>query len=250
MTTVTTWQALSGGVLADLNGDGNLDLIVSGGPYGLGRSPSGFGICFGNGNGTFQAPVLYQAGPYSSVRNAVIGDFNGDGIPDVIVPGSSGIWFFAGKGGGVFSQDVLATPISGAYWVAAADFNGDGYLDLAVSYSPSGVGLLLGNGNGTFQSPVFIGSNLQAQIVAGNVNGDTYPDIVVPGATIYLNNGRGNFPTHYQISLPGEGTAVGDVNGDGIPGLGEQPRLCGSRLRPRKICARGGLLGGEHQRLV
>jgi hypothetical protein len=171
---------------------------------------------------------LYQAGSDGSAGNPVVGDFNGDGIPDVVVRGSSGIWLFTGKGGGVFNSSVL-TPVSGASqyagleYLAAADFNGDGNLDLAAGFvpsgQPSGILVIFGNGNGTFQTPVFYGGSSPVTIAIGDVNRDGHPDIVADGATIYLNNGHGVFSKTIQVSVPGEGIAVGDVNGDGIPDL-------------------------------
>jgi hypothetical protein len=211
------FTVLSSGVLIDLNGDGNADLIISGGDSAPGFD--GIGVLMSNGDGTFQNLVFYVAGRDNSAGNPIVADFNGDGIPDVIIPGSSGIWLFTGKGGGAFNPGVLTTPFSGAFWMAAADFNGDGIPDLVVSYNPSGLGVLLGKGGGYFQPPVSIGNNPWAYVVAGDVNGDGYPDVVVPGATIYLNNRRGGFQAPYTVSVPGEGVALGDVNGDGITDL-------------------------------
>ena len=218
-----TWTAIGGGVPVDLNGDGKVDLVISGGPHGL-AVPSGIGVCFGNGDGSFQSPVFYQAGTDKFIDNPIVGDFNGDGTPDVVVAGESGIWLFVGQGGGVFSSGVLAAPFgAGARYVVAADFNRDGKLDLAVAYvpvgQPNGILVLFGNGDGTFQAPVFYGGTSPVYITAGDLNGDGYPDIVVPGATIYWNNGRGGFPTSTQASTPGNNVTIGDVNGDDIPDL-------------------------------
>jgi hypothetical protein len=179
-TTVAGWLSMGGGPLVDLNGDGKADLVTAGATSGGG----GIGILFSNGDGTFQQPVLYPVN--DGLGTVLVGDFNGDGIPDVIAAGGKGLWLFTGQGGGTFNASVL-TPISSSagIWVTVADFNLDGNLDAAVSIS-GGVYTLLGNGNGTFQAPVFVGS-LQGAIIAAATTRDGYPDIVSPGAGIYLN---------------------------------------------------------------
>jgi hypothetical protein len=211
----TSWQYQVGIAAIDLNGDGKADLIISGGPPTI----FGIGVCFSNGDGTFQPPVYYRIGSDKSVSNPIVGDFNGDGIPDVIVAGSSGIWLFTGKGAGVFNPAVLTTSLSGALWLASADFNGDGILDLAVSYYPGGLSVLFGRGAGYFNSPVSVSNAQWGYVVAGVLKAGSRPDIILPGANIYPNNGKGGFGPPYSVSVPGDGTAIGDVNGDGIPDL-------------------------------
>jgi hypothetical protein len=163
----------------------------------------------------------------------VVGDFNGDGIPDAIATGKSGIWLFTGRGGGAFNGGVLIPitesqpPQSQPYWgpLAAADFNGDGNLDVAVTTNPNGMpayGLyvLFGNGNGTFQAPVLIANNISSpNFVAAATTRDGYTDIVDPAGSIYLNNGKGSFAGPVEVAISGPAIAVGDVNGDGIPDL-------------------------------
>lgn len=64
--------------VADLNGDGRADAVVIGG-LNDSRPPWGISVCFGNGDGTFQSGVFYQAGEDTNIRTFTVGDFNGDG---------------------------------------------------------------------------------------------------------------------------------------------------------------------------
>ena len=127
-------------IARDLNGDSKIDLIYS---AALGEAHPGFAVSLGNGDGTFQPATFYQAGNSLYTLNAILDDFNGDGTPDVVLDGNSGIWFFAGKGNGAFAPGVL-TPMSDTYpgVVAAGDFNGDRKLDVAVTTSTDSTSFL------------------------------------------------------------------------------------------------------------
>jgi hypothetical protein len=85
--------------VADFNGDGRPDMALSYSAYSL---DSSFVLVYlGNGNGTFQPPVKYTV-PYAYAR--AVGDFNGDGKPDLAVSGKDRIWILLGNGHGTFQQ--------------------------------------------------------------------------------------------------------------------------------------------------
>jgi hypothetical protein len=102
-------------------------------------------VLIGNGDGSFQAPVLYATGSYEPMSLAT-GDFNGDGVPDLVVasqcasvslrsrPGERAL----GNGDGTFQSPVSYRPAPAAAtsW-RPGDFNGDGNLDLAVANQTS-----------------------------------------------------------------------------------------------------------------
>ena len=143
--------------VADVNGDGKPDILVANfcttGPTCT--DPSGVvGVLLGNGDGTFQPVVTYGSGGGFSLSIAVA-DVNGDGKPDVLVANesTSGVSVLLGNGDGTFKSAVTCD--AGLNWarsVQVADLNGDGKPDLAfTAYDYTGViGVLLGNGDGTF----------------------------------------------------------------------------------------------------
>jgi len=218
-------------VAADLNGDGKVDLVLAGGRHGT-APPLGIGVSFGNGLGEFKKVVFYPAGNESAIGNPVLGDFNGDDIPDVAVVGSAGVWLFTGIGDGTFHPGVLAVSLSasGGGYLAAADFNSDHKLDLVATMPFDGSGngsvVLFGNGDGTFQAPVVLAEPKKALgVAAGRLTKGGYPGIaLVPAGSsevyLYHSNGAGGFSAAQHANLPGgPGIAVGDVNGDGFPDL-------------------------------
>ena len=86
-------------VLADFNRDGNTDIALgcSDGTNG------GLVILLGNGDGSFQTPVLYPTGDVASIA---IGDFNSDGLLDLAVSNNSqqNVTFLLGNGDGTFTR--------------------------------------------------------------------------------------------------------------------------------------------------
>jgi hypothetical protein len=184
----------------------------------------------GNGDGTFQSGVTYSISD-NDIGFLVIGDFNGDGKLDIATAGQLGVWLLAGTGNGSFNSATLALSLQGGDDIAAADFNGDGKLDLAVTLtfagsSGGGFAVLLGNGNGTFQTPqTFSAPQRPLAIAVGSLTKGGPPSIAVNATSsnevyLYFGNGKGGFSGPRLVNLPGTGRAgiiMGDVNGDGLP---------------------------------
>jgi FG-GAP-like repeat/FG-GAP repeat len=227
--------------VADLNGDGKLDLIVTNCATTGSTSCAGngvVGVLIGNGNGTFQLTTSYSLGsPEWFSTPIVVADINGDGKPDLLVAneggnggngeGSAGV--LLGNGNGTFQPVV--TYDSGGEWataIAVADVNGDGKPDLVLANFSASIGVLLGKGDGTFQ-PVQsfpAGGTDSFSVLVADVDGDGRPDVLVANlyssVGVLLGNGDGSFQTAQSYAPGGflpSALAVADVNGDGRPDL-------------------------------
>jgi hypothetical protein len=240
--------------IGDLNGDGLPDLVVANWCPTSGSCPAGgeVSVMLGNGDGTFQAPAGYSSGG-ALAHSVAIGDLDGDGRADLVVAnecqdysncnGGGEVSVLLGNGDGTFRGAVSYS--SGGYTavsVAIGDVNGDGHPDLVVANEccdsttcdkGGEVSILLGNGDGTFQTAVSYGSGgyLAQNVAIWDLNGDGHPDLVVAngcesstcdngGIGVLKGKGDGTFKAAVGYSSGGiqaNSVAIGDVNGDGHP---------------------------------
>jgi hypothetical protein len=212
-------------VAADFNGDGKPDLAVA----NNGSNNISVFLHQPTGGFNFFLPAAnYPAGGSGPFAIAV-GDFNNDGIPDLVVANESGsVSVLLGSGSGTFTP-LTPVPVGRQFMgVAVGDFNGDGKLDVAVTDNGVGVWVLLGNGDGTFQSsPAFYAvSGAGWGVAVGDLNGDGNLDLAIGGnassITVLLGNGSGTFlgsPYTFPVGLEPLRLAIADFNGDGKPDL-------------------------------
>lgn len=194
----------------------------------------------------FAPQKTYPVG--TSPAAVVVGDFNGDGKPDIAVlnSGSRNVSILLGNVQGSL-QPAKSFDVGGdnPSSIAVADFNGDGKLDLAIaipgdipapattfwSCTQSSVNLLLGNGDGTFQAArrAVTVDSARLSVTAGDLNADAKTDLVVlrsqndpacpaGGGSIFLGGGDGSFRTAGEIAATAP-VLVADFNGDGKPDL-------------------------------
>ncbi len=200
--------------VADLNGDGNLDLAV--------LPDSGLFIFLGDGTGNFSTPMVYNQQGFQSVL--ALGDFNGDGFPDAAVANFPGINVLLNDGAGGFPTSLFINTGGEPAGLAVADFDGDGNLDLAVSdFQSNSVSILMGDGSGGFATPLICATGTNpTRIVAGDFDSDGIPDLAVAeygsmDLRIYTGNGDGHFSPFAVHPLGGnaEGLVMADFNTDG-----------------------------------
>jgi len=216
---------------ADLNHDGNLDLVVAC------RTANAFVVLSGKGDGTFQTPAAYATGSYpTSLHLLPLGDgntiiFTADDIAGTVlvnVVSPQGI--------------VYATPLysvgGSPTGIATADLNGDGFPDIVITGGSSDISVVLAQNARQFKAPVGYSLGQRSpgpQAVAiGDVNGDGKPDVVVanagagypttsgPGSIdVLLGNGDGTLraPLSTVVNQNTGSIVLGDFNRDGKPDL-------------------------------
>jgi hypothetical protein len=209
--TITGPQAV-----ADFNNDGIPDFAF------IGKDPTtgapALGIMLGKGNGSFEAPqeTILPGTQFSGGLAA--GDFTGNGHMGLVFANDLNIIVLPGKGNGSFGAPVTSNISQFSGCLAVGDFNNDGKLDLTF-----GISVVLGNGDGTFQSPIAVPGG-GCNVAVAELNHDGNLDLIT-GSTgpvhVYLGNGTGHFSHYTPYNTGNSGSqafasiAVADFNGDG-----------------------------------
>jgi len=227
-----TWSGIVSNIAtADLNNDGNLDIVEAGGGTGVGIT-----VLLGSSHGALGSPISTAVGCGQANRGGVnyvaVGDVTGDGKADVVanMNNSGGgcpnneVAVLAGSGNGKFKKPVYySTGVTvQSYAVTLADFNGDGKLDIVVSNADGSLSVLLNKGKGIYGAatviPAASGSGA-GNMVIGDFNKDGKIDIAIAASEIYLllGNGDGTFKAPISTPSPINPVALtsGDFNKDG-----------------------------------
>jgi hypothetical protein len=209
--------------LADLDGDGKLDLVLFVvQPSGLASSV----VWLKNTGGAFGAPTNLATAD-SNNNTLSIADFNADGKPDILYATTKSLHILMNQGNGNF-HDQVAGGLNGIVGMAnVLDFNLDGIPDLVVWVQQGTTAGTLysfeGKGNGTFTKVASLTTPGLTQLVTGDFDHDGFPDLAGPSGLepaellFFFGDGRGNFVLQPVVGPEGQFVATGDFNGDGIP---------------------------------
>ena len=205
--------------VCDLNRDGHQDLLV------LGAS---VGVCLGNGDGSFAVPVAYGLGG-ASASGMATGDFNGDGVTDVVVSAGTGnlARVLLGKADGTLNSYSTINMGANNAFPVTGDINNDGFDDLLFADYYNGQLLRVlakGDGSGAFEAAeaVAAGASASKGVVLGDFNRDGNLDVAASDpssnkVTVLIGDGQGNFDSavQYDAGSSPRGVAAADFNGDG-----------------------------------
>ena len=214
--------------VGDFDADGRQDLAVADVGDGVDIDSGRLRILLGDGDGTFQAAVSYQAGklPY----DVAVGDLDGDDRDDLAVAAVGGdeVEVLLSNPDGTLKPAVAYAAGLQPVAVAIGDLDGDGAADVAVANRGDGdVSVLLGNGDGTLQAKAdFAVGTMPSGLSVGDLDGDAAPDLVTTDfgsdqVSVLPGNGDGTFQPRIASGAVADpqSVAVADLDGDGCEDL-------------------------------
>ena len=215
---------------ADLDGDGDLDIVLTEEETCQGTDAHIF-IFRNDGNQNFvRMPDIVLPGLLP--HGLALADVTGDGKIDIITALPTGMGVFPGNGNLTFGTAIVST--TRPYKFKMCDFNQDGLLDVGMilqqdAFGTDTIATALGNGNGTFQairtqtgSSVLENLRISDDLETGDLNGDGTPDLLVfnyasNDVSVFLCNPDGSLQPHRRYGIgntPQHGT-MADFDGDG-----------------------------------
>ncbi len=222
--------------LADLDGDGDRDLVTTSG--------TNLAVLLNNGSATFAGPQLYPA--QSNLLVVRLGDWNNDNRPDAAVVKTAGaVAVMLNNGSGAFGapNNVLGNT-STVSDLVVGDLNGDSRPDLASDNHSGDVRVCLGLGGGAFGPQTTFISGGWSGLAIADVDGDGRADVVAARdqpnqLAVLLGDGHGNLGNGIPESLAASEFVWGDFNGDGRVDVAG-PRPTSSQIAVRLALPTGG----------
>ncbi len=208
--------------LADLDNDGNLDVVAGG------SSPAALTISYGDGRGGMSRPQhLYLKG---EVQSIAIADINEDGLMDIVISAqreTTGIKIWQNRSQQKWIKTIGPIEINNYQGIASGDVNGDGHSDIVAANASSdtqgGIQVWLGDGNGNWPTetgPTITG--IYMDVALADFNEDGILDLAGAGWGIYgslriwLGDGTGNWSSTPPLNNGSHyGISIGDLNRDG-----------------------------------
>ena len=215
--------------VTDLDDDGKQDIVIA---HNMScyvspcRNATVMSVMMGNGDGTFEPTRIVEVGV--GMNKIAVGDFNKDGVKDLAIgAGTARLYRLQGLGDGTFTQLETLTLDPDPNFIEitdvdVADFNRDGNPDLVVPFSTnsSRLAVLIGNGDGTWRTPLIMQEALDVpqHVAVADYNGDGFEDIAYGfgfgGAGLFAirnGNGNGTFQAGRRYEVPPPLSSIGTV---------------------------------------
>lgn len=196
----------------DLNHDGKLDVVAG--------APGFVDVFLGHGDGTFDGKLSY---PLDTTGYVAIGDVTGDGIPDLVVPGTSSASVLPGMGNGSFgtAHPLVIKPTYGSLHVALIDLDRDGTLDIVVG-DDNDAQIVASHGDGTYSdaSTLYHQPYKSTAWLATDLDGDGQPDLAYAGTGVdtvgimFVDHGAFIAAPEYATATGAADLALVDVDHD------------------------------------